>query len=228
MRIPPRGVQSFLTKRLPMVRAVVLVFAFWLLAPLASGADDAGAKPQSDEEQAVALAKQRLSETLRIAADQIELRSVEVRTWNDSSLGCGRPGEMAMQVITHGYAVTLTANGREHTVHVAGANAIVCDRPRLIRKELRPGTHARGLDVMVEQARQDLAAQLGTEPSQIRILGMTPQQWSDSAMECPEAGEDIVPGPIRGYRISLGYKGRVYTYHTDMKTVRACPRIESA
>src|SRR5690606_27088969 len=216
-----------------MLKATVFVFALWLLAPAASAADDANAQTQSgpdqidqadskrgDEEQAVALAKQRLAETLRITAEQIEVRSVEARTWNDSSLGCGRPGEMAMQVITHGYAVTLAVDGREHAVHVAGANAIVCDRPGLIRKEFRPGAHARGLDLMVEQARQDLATQLGAQPDEIRILAMRPRQWSDSAMECPEAGEAIVPGPIRGYLISLSYKGRVYTYHTDMKTVR--------
>jgi hypothetical protein len=204
-----------------MFRALVMT-ALMSISSIGTGAEGRGA----DEQQAGERAKELLAETLKLAADKIEVKRIEPRTWNDSSLGCGKPGSLAMQVITEGFAVSLLAQGREHTVHVAGTNAVICDRPNLIRKDVRRSAHARGLDVMMEQARQDLATRLGVEPEKIRIAGMKPQQWQDSAMECSVSGEPIQPGPLRGYRLSLKYLSRVYTYHTDMKTVRACPAIE--
>lgn len=189
----------------------------------AGGSDEPSA---AQEQQAVARAKELLAAKLKVAADDIEPTHVEPKTWNDSSLGCGKPGTMAMQVITHGHAVSLAIDGREHLVHVAGNNAVICDRAPLVRKTLRRATPARGLNVMMEQARQDLAERLGVDPERIRVAGMQPQQWADSTMECPRAGEPVDPGPIAGYRLALKHSSRIYTYHTDMKSVRACPSIE--
>jgi hypothetical protein len=198
-----------------------------LAASPTNSADTSGGAPSlSQAEQAAGeRARHLLAETLKVAEENIEITKVEPKTWNDSRLGCGNPQSLAMQVITDGFAVSLRANGREHSVHVAGSNAVVCDRSALTRKDAR-ATHARGLDVMMEKARQDLAKRLGVESVTIRIAGMKPQQWENSAMECPIADEAIQPGPLRGYRISLQHQSRIYTYHTDMKTVRPCPPIE--
>jgi hypothetical protein len=178
----------------------------------------------AEETDAIERAKQLLTTQLRIAAEDIELISIESITWNDSSLGCGKPGTMALQVLTPGHAVRLRAQGKEHRVHVAGNQAIVCERPTLSRK---PGgvARARGVDSMVQLAREDLAQQLGADPARIRVAGMKPQQWTDSTMECPVPGETVRPGPLRGYKLSLRHQQRVYTYHTDMVSVRACPPI---
>jgi len=206
----------------------VAIAVLTLGALTGTGATEGGIEESSmsQEQQSVTRAKQVLAEKLKIALDEIEVTRVEPKTWNDSSLGCGKPGTLAMQVITHGYAISLTADGREHTIHVAGNNAVICDRAPLTRKNLRRAAPARGLDLMMDQARQDLAQRLGVEPAKIRIAGMQPKQWTDSAMECPRADEKVEPGPIPGYRLSLKHASRVYTYHTDMKTVRACPAIE--
>jgi hypothetical protein len=178
----------------------------------------------STEADAIARAKALLANQSGVATEAMELISVEAKTWNDSSLGCGKPGTMALQVLTDGYVVQLRAKDKTHRVHVAGNQAIVCDRPVLSRK---PGgaTRARGVDTIMEVARNDLAKQLGVDAAQIRIAGMKPQTWTDSAMECPVAGETVKPGPLQGYKLSLRYQQRVYTYHTDLVGVRACPPI---
>ena len=210
-----------------MFRALVMVVLI-VGAPLAVAVGAEGGEQMSaEQDRAAARAKQLLSDTLRVAATDIAIKSIEPRTWNDSSLGCRRSGSLALQVITDGYAVTLNAQGREHVVHVAANNAVLCDRPNVVRRDRGGVHHARGLDAMMQKAREDLASRLGVAAVKIRIAGMKPQQWTDSSMECPIAGEPVKQGPISGYRLSLKYDGRLYTYHTDMKTVRACPAIEA-
>jgi hypothetical protein len=187
----------------------------------------ANAKAALDETAAIQKAQDTLAEHLPAArASEMTVKSVEPKTWNDSSLGCGKPGTMAAQVITEGYAVVLNAGGRDHTVHVAESHAIVCDRPTLARKPREP-MRVRGLDLMLQQAREDLAQRLNVEPELIRVAGMKAQLWTDSGMECPRADEEIAPGPIKGYRLSLQHQGRIYTYHTDLNGVRPCPPIET-
>lgn len=205
-----------------LVMAVLIVGAASSFAASAEG----GEAMSSGDERATSRAKQLLAEKLQIPEAEIALESVEPRTWNDSSLGCGKSGSLALQVITEGHAVVLSAQGRDHVVHVSANNAVICDRPNLVRKH-RGGVHqARGLDVMMQKAREDLANRLGVDAAQIRIGGVKPRQWADSGMECPVADEPIEPGPFAGYQLSLKHDGRLYSYHTDMKTVRACPKIE--
>lgn len=181
--------------------------------------------PQS--QAAEQLAKATLAGQAKIAIGDIAMTQIEPKTWSDSSMGCGKPGTMALQVITEGYAVTLEAQGRKYRVHVSGNSAIVCDQPALVRNELRRPGNARGLDVMIEKARQDLAQRLGADPAAIRLQGTQPHQWADSGLDCPRADEVVVAGPINGYRLSLNYHSRIYQYHSDMKQVRACPPIEA-
>lgn len=177
--------------------------------------------------EASALARQTLAAHLKTAEGELQVDSVEPRTWNDSSLGCGKPGTMALQVITEGYAVTLHAADRTYRVHVAGKNAVVCDQPLLTRKEQSRPAHARGLDVMIEKARADLAMRLQADPAAIRLQGTRPQQWRDNTLDCPRADEAVVAQPVNGFKLFLRYQGRIYTYHSDLSDVRACPPIES-
>jgi hypothetical protein len=180
----------------------------------------------SAQVQAEQRARALLSEQLRIAPDQITVTRSEPQTWSDSSMGCGKPGTVALTVITEGYAVVLAAQGREHTVHVSGGNAVICSKGAMPHRDGH-ATNARGLDVMMERARQDLAQRLGVDPAKIRLAGMRAQRWEDSGLGCPQAGESIQAGPVNGFRLALRYSGRTYTYHTDRQDVRPCPAIES-
>jgi hypothetical protein len=186
----------------------------------------ANATNQAEQELAIARAKQTLAKALGIEETDIELVKSEARSWNDSSMGCGKPGTMAMQVITPGYAVSLRANGKQHSVHVSRSSAVVCDRPTLMRKPSQ-AARGRGVDALIQLAKEDLAKHLGIDAATIRVAGMQPQKWPDSTLGCSQQTENVEPGPIPGYRISLRHQNRVYTYHADMKSVHACPPIEN-
>lgn len=185
---------------------------------------DSGSGPL---EQARQRAIQALASQLKIAESEITVVRAEPHTWPDSSMGCGKPGTLAMQVITEGHVVMLAAQGRQYRVHVANGRALICDKPVLMRKELRRPANARGLDGAVLQAREDLAKRLGAQVSQVRLSRTQSHQWPNSGLDCPRAGETIVDAPVTGYRILLEYSSRTYTYHTDLKSVRPCPAIEA-
>lgn len=179
----------------------------------------------SAREQAEQRARAGLAGHLKIPPDEITVTRSEPRTWSDSSMGCGKRGAVALTVITEGYAVVLSAQGREHNVHVSGSNAVICDKGAIVRRDTR-AVNARGLDVMMERARQDLAQRLGADPAKIRLAGMRPHRWEDSALGCPRKDEAIKTGTVEGFKLSLKYSGRIYTYHTDRQDLRPCPAIE--
>ena len=185
---------------------------------------ESGSEPM---EQARQRAIQTLASQLKIPESDITVTRSEPHTWPDSSMGCGKPGSLALQVLTEGYVVMLTAQGKTHRVHVAKERAVICDKPVMMRKELRRPANARGLDEAVQQAREDLAKRLGADVSQVRLLRTQSHQWPNSGLDCPRADETIVAAPVMGYRILLDYSSRTYTYHTDLKSVRPCPAIET-
>jgi hypothetical protein len=178
------------------------------------------------QEQAEQRAREAVAQRLKIATEDIAVTQVEARTWSDSSMGCAKPGTAALTVITEGYAVSLQAQGRDYRVHVSGNNVAVCDKAVALRRETPAAPRARGLDVMIERARQDLAQRLGVDAATIRIAGMTPRRWTESTSGCeiPQAASSAQP--VDGFDLALRHSGRIYTYRTDRQHVSACPAIE--
>ena len=197
------------------------------LAILALGACAQAAEPAvTPQAQAALRAREVLAQALHVKLQDVRVSRIEARIWNDSGLGCSPPGSMAATVISEGYAVTSMVNGRLHLVHVSGTNALGCERGGAVLR--RPDTaRSAGLDALMEQARQDLAARLGVDAVHIRLGPLRAGQWPDSGLGCPQEGEALAPGPVEGLVISLKHAGRVYTYHTDRKAVRPCPAIET-
>jgi len=185
-----------------------------------------GGTTDAPRQQAAQRAREVLAQSLHVAPADIKVTRIEARSWSDSGLGCGKPGTAALTVISDGYAVTAMAQGRLHTVHVSGSNAVICDKAGAVRRE-PPAVRGTGIDVLMEKARQDLARRLGVDAARIRLGGVQPGQWPDSGLGCPLQGEQVEAGPIDGLVLSLRHAGRVYTYHTDRKTVRPCPAIEA-
>ena len=194
--------------------------------PPQSGAKEQGSMTTSAKEQAEQRARAKLAEQLKIAPDQITVTRSEPQTWSDSSMGCGKPGAIALTVITEGYAVVLSAQGRDYNVHVSGSSAVICNKGEMLHRDGH-AMNARGLDLMMERARQDLAQRIGADPAKIRLAGTQAHRWNDSALGCPRPGEAIRTGPVDGFKLSLKYSGRTYTYHTDRQDVRPCPAIEA-
>lgn len=62
-------------------------------------------------------AAQKLATNLGLDVDDVEIVSVQRVEWRDSSLGCPRPGQNYLMVITPGYRIILEANGDQHEFH---------------------------------------------------------------------------------------------------------------
>jgi len=176
---------------------------------------------------ATEVARRQLATELGVDATKVEVLTTEAQTWPDSSLGCGKPGSMAMQVITSGHAFVFDTPQGDYRVHATDKYAVVC-RPATKWRDDRPSpAQMKRLNEKIETARIDLANRLNVRPTLIRTPRFVAAEWADSSMECEVANETTRAVPTKGYRIALSYQGRVYTYHTDLERVRACPAIES-
>ncbi len=99
------------------------------LLPLASPTQGGGpvtGNPATDG--LVAMARADMTRRLSIQDAAISLVNVEEREWPDASLGCAKPGVMYAQVITPGYLIVLSANGKQYEYHTSTRNVILCDR----------------------------------------------------------------------------------------------------
>jgi hypothetical protein len=84
-------------------------------------------EPLAGAEQVVQLAQKDLVQRLGLAAEAIQLVSVEAVEWSDTSLGCPQPGMMYAQVITPGFRVVLKAKGQTYEYHTdTGRFAVLC------------------------------------------------------------------------------------------------------
>jgi len=189
--------------------------------------------------QAAAVGEQARAEAARqLKAEPAEFTvvTIEPTQWSDSSLGCGKPGARSAQVMTKGYTVVLERQGRRHQVNVAGSHAVMCDSATRIAGTTRLPTSARGLDRVTMLARQDLAHRLRLDVAQTGVANVEPRRWTDDDMNCssggggPPASEAAPAGAGEsssvGYRLELTASGRMYSYHTDLRSVRACPPVQ--
>jgi hypothetical protein len=74
------------------------------------------------------LAKADLTEQLNIPVDRIEVVDVVGVEWPDASLGCPKPGMMYAQVVTRGYQIILSAQGKQYDYHSDLTNVFLCTR----------------------------------------------------------------------------------------------------
>lgn len=102
----------------------------------AEAAAEGGAEPSRtdpallDEQgrQLLALARAALARDLGVAEADIQLISGEPIEWRDSSLGCPKPDQVYLQVITPGYRFELEAQGRRFFYHTdTGKRVVRCD-----------------------------------------------------------------------------------------------------
>ncbi len=88
--------------------------------------------PLDDAGRAMAdLARAALARELQIAESDVQIVAAEPVEWNDSSLGCPSPGQAALQVITPGYRLVLSAQGRTYEYHTdQGKRLVRCEAKR--------------------------------------------------------------------------------------------------
>ncbi len=202
------------------VAATALLAMGLLYGPgaLCQGTSDGGQDSSAAAQAAAEQAKAEAARQLRAPAGEFTVVTIEPTQWSDSSLGCSKPGSMYTQVVSDGYTVVLEREGRRHQVNVSGSRAVMCEPATRITGTVRQPMSARGLDRMSMLARHDLANRLRLDVQHIRVASIEPRRWTDDDMNCGSGG---------GYRLALTASGRTYFYHTDLRSVRACPPIES-
>ncbi len=85
-------------------------------------------KSSSNELIVIDLAKKDLAARLKINTEEIQIQSYKEVNWNDSSLGCAKPGMNYLQVITPGYEIILEANDQEYSYHTnTQTRVVLCD-----------------------------------------------------------------------------------------------------
>lgn len=169
-------------------------------------------------DEAIALAKQALSEHLDIDEASIEVVWIEPVTWSDTSLGCPEKGKVYAQVLVPGYRVLLQVGEEEHDVHIGNGRAVVCERsigPPLI-DEVPAAAQAYDL------AREDLAHRLDVPVTEIKAVLIRPATWPDGSLGCPQPGETYPQTPTEGFVVLLEHRNKVYEYHTDGERLVLC------
>ena len=220
--------------------AATALLAMGLLQVAAASQDSPGKGDEQGDSSAAAQAAAEQARTaaareLKAAANEFTVVTIEPTQWSDSSLGCRKPNAMYQQVVSNGYVVVLEREGKRHQVNVAGSRAVMCDIATRLTGTVRQPLPARGLDRVASLARQDLANRLRVDVEHIRIASMEPRRWTDDDMNCRSGnGEPVTGAPAQatgspsaiGYRLTLTASGRTFSYHTDLRSVRACPPIE--
>ena len=81
-----------------------------------------------------------MAERLGVSADDLSVLKSQSITWNDGSLGCGKPGEVYTQATVPGYWILLMHDGREFDYRASErGHFFLCELPRSIerRQELQ-------------------------------------------------------------------------------------------
>ena len=71
-----------------------------------------------------------------------------------------------------------------------------------------------GMEKLVSQARQDLAARLAIGPDDIELLEAGHVTWRDSSAGCPQPGMQYLQVLTNGTRIRLRAENKTYHYHS--------------
>lgn len=197
----------------------------------ASATSPARTEPVEDE-AAYAPIVQRAREALVAAnvagAADARVSSVEPHEWSDSSLGCPRPGESYLQMITSGHVVSFGIGGVLIAVHVAGDAAVYCGQASDDARPPKRANHpvrAATLDRVSKEAREDLAARTGVPLDEIKVVATVPFVWEDGNFRCGRSSDPRQQ--VRGYKLQLTHGADSYTYHTDFKSTFACPAVET-
>lgn len=74
---------------------------------------------------AAEIAKERLALYFQVDPAQVYLLSSEQVTWNDTSLGCAKPGRYYLYVLTPGYRLLFQVAGEQIFVHTNMSGSII-------------------------------------------------------------------------------------------------------
>jgi len=86
--------------------------------------------------------------------------------------------------------------------------------PESVDRAYEGDEYPEALAHFVQTAIADLAARLGAEPAEIRVVSVEEVVWPNHAMGCEQPGMAYAQVPVDGLRIVLAHGGIEYVYHS--------------
>ena len=165
-----------------------------------------------------------------VSTDEIEVVRGESVVWRDGSLGCPQPGMMYTQALVPGYQVVLRVDDETFDYHAGESGFFVlCDgglapvgspSPQVVEEvtvpisPTIPTPSSAGLQKLVGDAKEDLAARLSISPEQIDLVEFRAVVWPDGALGCPQPGVAYTQVQVEGLLIRLRAGKQIYPYHS--------------
>ena len=115
-------------KHVQLAKAAAITLATFALVASATGAAFAGSgagpggdadasAPVAPMEQLIAAAKTDLASRLGVPTSALTLKSATRMVWSNSSLGCPKRGFLNLEVMTPGFLIILSYQGKDHEYH---------------------------------------------------------------------------------------------------------------
>jgi hypothetical protein len=76
----------------------------------------------------------------------------------------------------------------------------------------------------IRLAREALGRELGVEPGELAVLDVSPTEWTDSSLGCPEKQMRYLPVLTPGHRVVLEHAGRAHVIHVGAGRAVRCER----
>ncbi len=150
-------------------------------------------------------AQNALAANLNIQSSLIQVSSVAAVDWPDSCLGVQDPGKACAMIVTPGYKIILTANGRNYEVHTNNNGSSV---------KLIPNPASSQIPA-VQSAVRDLTNMLHLNADQIQVNSVEQVQWPNGCLGVQPPGMMCNQLVTPGYRIILEAVGNQYEYHSN-------------
>jgi hypothetical protein len=197
----------------------------------APGAGQAYPAPDTSTSDATRLAletaaRDRLAQHLGVQPGALSLLRSDPREWPSTALGCPDPGQVYAEYIVPGFLMEFSDGSTSYAVHTSlserpGEPMVYCDaqRPVDLSLDAAPPTSDPAAQAMVELARQDLANELEIDAAEVTVMTVSPIEWPDSSLGCPQPDASYLQVLTPGFKIELQALGQLYTYHTDQQSV---------
>jgi hypothetical protein len=152
------------------------------------------------------------------SANDVKIIKIEAVNWPDACLSAAEPGEVCAQSITPGYRVVVEIKGITYELHTDnGSNVrLASPAPTANATSTTGETNPAG-----EAARLWLLDALKIDPSTIKVVSVTPQDWPDSCLGVHKPGVVCASEIVPGFRVILDANGIRYELRTnrDGKTI---------
>ncbi len=200
--VPPGGATPEPTEAVPTLEVVI---------PANDGPESE--KPPV-EHPVIRIAREDLAAFLGVPVNTVSLALVEEVTWSDASLGCPQPGAVYPQVLTSGFYLVLSVEGVEYVYHTDMVKQVVQCADTREGDQTVADTLEPDLNLIVNQAREDLMARLGVAQDAVEVVLYEAVVWPDAGLGCPQPGMKYKQVPQDGARVVLRAENALYTYHS--------------